>query len=375
MSINNQSLESRLLAIAQLLVDPQQGRVIVPPQSNESGYWFGGGNMSVGPEGALYLCGRYRNHGDSRLGTAAGTRGLELAIFRSTDGGGSFQKVVSLSKQDLSQPGREVVSIEGAAMRWDAAGIELFVSTEKAGVGYPAGYEQYLKEGTGVWSIDRIRSKSLEEMQTGRSVETVLASQDLNHLHVKDPFLYETKQGETMLLFCSHPFSWTSSNTGYALRSNSSEGFSEPQFGCFPRGMSWDVAMSRGTALVDLPQVGVLANREVSLLFYDGGECVRNLDEHSNAVSRPRGYSCEELGGVAYMCDENWREKNWSSAIRLSQHAPLFVSPTGTGCSRYVDVLVTPENWYVTWQQSQADLSQPLMLNVVPTEAVVRALQ
>jgi hypothetical protein len=35
----------------------------------------------------------------------------------------------------------------------------------------------------------------------------------------------------------------------------------------------------------------------------------------------------------------------------------------GVGTSRYVDILTTEEGFYATWQQSQADLSQPLVMN------------
>ena len=45
--------------------------------------------------------------------------------------------------------------------------------------------------------------------------------------------------------------------------------------------------------------------------------------------------------------------------------APLLVSPYGTGCSRYVDVLETETHYVATWQQAQADGSQPLVMNTV----------
>jgi hypothetical protein len=112
--------------------------------------------------------------------------------------------------------------------------------------------------------------------------------------------------------------------------------------------------MARATAAVDVP------GTNVTLLFYDGGESVRNLDEHKTAVSRPRGYSCEELGGAAYVVD-----RDFGHIRRLSTYLPFFVSPMGTGSSRYVDVLSTDAGFYVTWQQSQADLSQPLVMNFV----------
>ena len=40
--------------------------------------------------------------------------------------------------------------------------------------------------------------------------------------------------------------------------------------------------------VLDVPQVGAFADRQVSLVFYDGGECLRDLDPHTGAVKRPR---------------------------------------------------------------------------------------
>ena len=121
--------------------------------------------------------------------------------------------------------------------------------------------------------------------------------------------------------------------------------------------------------MLDVPKAGAFANQAVTLMFYDGGECVRNLDEHATAVKRPRGYSCEELGGAGYFLDGDF-----ANIERLSKHAPLFVSPHGTGCSRYVDVLQTADGYYATWQQSQPDGSQPLVMNFVPHEVVAELL-
>ncbi|MCA8992552.1 MAG: hypothetical protein KDA69_13145 [Planctomycetaceae bacterium] len=361
-------MQQQLISLAQRLVDQSAARVIVPAYANSTGFWFGGGNMVQTADGALYVVGRYRNHGDSRLGVAAGVRGLELAIFKSLDHGKNFHKVVSLSKEALSTPERPVLSIEGTALLLTNRGVELYVSTEKDNVGYPAGLTDYLKPGTGVWTIDVLSADSVEELATAE-VKPLLSCDDPRYLHVKDPFVYSTDQNDFMF-FCSHPFCWTSSNTGYIARPRGNEKFTEPNYDFFPRGTTWDVAMTRGTAVVDLPRVGVCADHPVTLMFYDGGECVRNLDEHSQAVKRPRGYSCEELGGLAYCVD-----RHFNKLERLSVTGPMFVSPHGTGCSRYVDVLTTPENWYVTWQQAQADGSQPLVMNVVPTEEVHRILQ
>lgn len=101
----------------------------------------------------------------------------------------------------------------------------------------------------------------------------------------------------------------------------------------------------------------------LDLVFYDGAESMRPYEEHSKAVKRPRGYSCEEIGGAGYLI-----EPKFDAIERLSIDLPLFLSPNGTGCSRYVDVFESRKAFFVTWQQSQADRSQPLVLNVLSKE-------
>jgi hypothetical protein len=363
-------LESALVAFASRVVDQRRARVIVAPKRDAPGFWFGGGNLMLGPDGHLYLVGRYRNAGDSRIGLSAGERGAELAIFRSRDRGRSFERVLSFAKADLDMEDRWVLSIEGSALHWTpGGGVELFVSSEKDGVGYPPGFEDYIKPSTGVWSIDRLAAASIDALPAAPR-ETILASEDPRFLHVKDPFVHATPAGDLVLLFCTHPYCWTSSNTAYAIRRRGRSSFEPPVFEFFPRGTTWDVAITRGTCVLDVPPVGALAGRKVSLLFYDGGECVRDHDEHRHAVHRARGHSCEELGGAAYLLDGDF-----TRITRLSAHRPLFVSPHGTGCSRYVDVLAAPEGFYATWQQSQPDGSQPLVMNFLPLDEAQRILQ
>ena len=364
----NPDLIDALNKVAALLVDQNQARVIVFPQQAAPGFWFGGGNMVQDHDGTFWLTGRYRNQGDSRTGLGAGQRGLELAIFRSDNHGESFEKAIQFSKSDLNVDDREVLSIEGSALRVTSDGVELYVSTEKSGIGYPAGLESFLKPGTGVWTIDRMVADSFESL-AGASIETVLEAKDPRFIHIKDPFL-GTHRGKPCLMFCSHPFCWTSSNTGYVPLDEDPPSVERAVFDFFPRGFTWDVAMTRGTAMLRLPRVGRLAEREVDLLFYDGGECVRNLDEHAAAVTRPRGYSCEELGGVAYCLDGDLQQLH-----RLSMIGPAFVSPFGTGCSRYVDVMFDGAHYFATWQQAQHDGSQPLVMNRVPKEKVEALLR
>lgn len=317
--------------------------------------------MIEADDGQLFLVGRYRNAGDSRTGLNAGERGLELAIFRYEDRGDQWLKQLCFSKTDLDFSACEVLSIEGSSLHRTADGVELFVSTEKTGIGYPEGFQTYLKPGTGVWTIDRLRAGSIAALKEA-PIATVFQSRDPATVHVKDPVSYRAPNGEVVLMYCTHPFSWSSSNTAYAIRRAGDSEFGESCFDFFPRGFTWDIAITRGTCILDVPAEGAFADRRVSLLFYDGGESLRNLDEHKQAVNRPRGYSCEEIGGVAYFLDGDL-----SRVYRLSQYEPMFISPHGTGCSRYVDVLHVRDGHcaglYATWQQSQDDLSQPLVMN------------
>ena len=359
--------EAALTGLAETLVHQQRARTIVPPQQNAAGFWFGGGNMIQAADGSLLLVGRYRNAGDSRSGLAAGERGLQLAVLRASGPDSPFETILSLDKSNLGVDDRGVLSIEGTALRQTPQGtIELYVSSEKTNIGYPESFEGFLKPGTGVWTIDRIEADSIDELR-GAPIRTILQARDPQFIHVKDPFLYEHGNGESLLLFCSHPFCWTSSNTGYAVLHDGPLVPAATVYDFFPRGTTWDVAMTRATCAWDVPRLGRFRDRQVTLLFYDGGESLRNLQEHEAAIQRPRGYSCEELGGVAYFVDGEL-----NNVQRLSKYRPLFVSPWGTGCSRYMDVLTTEDGVIATWQQSQSDHSQPLVMNFVTKDEMTR---
>lgn len=362
-------LREKLIAFAQALINQERAHVVIEPQQRAEGFWFGGGNLVEAPDGTFYLVGRYRNQGDSRTGLAAGARGLELAIFASDDRGQHFSKVVSLTKSDLDLEGKPVLSIEGSALHFTSEGVELFVSSEKDNIPYPNDLAAYKKPGTGVWTIERLLAPSIADL-TSSPIESLLSTQDPRFLHVKDPLIYERTNGDLLLGFCTHPFSWTSSNSAYVLRKHGADIFGPPVFDFFRRGFTWDVAMTRITHYLRVPSTGAFAQGPtLTLIFYDGGESLRRYEEHAHGVSRPRGYSCEELGGLAVMVDDDP-----GSMERLSRYFPLFVSPWGTGCSRYVDVLQTQEGFYATWQQGQADGSQPLVANFVSREEAERLL-
>ncbi len=355
-------LAERLVRLATALVDQERARVLVPPKAADSGYWFGGGNAMRREDTTWYVVGRYRNPGDSRTGVAAGARGLELAIFAGPGFFGPFEKVRSFSKADLSGPGKAVVSIEGSCLYEDGGRLELYVSCEQEAA-YPEQIAAYQKSGTGIWSIGRLEAKDVSSLDPAE-LQPVLAGKNPAALHVKDPVVFAHPAGGTALLFCSHPFTWSSSNTGLAVRRPGEETFEVVAEEVLPRGPVWDVAATRITDRLPVPPFGPFRDLPpLSLYFYDGAECLRPHDEHPSAVRRPRGYSCEEIGGLAWGYDHLFPRME-----RLSVERALFVSPHGTGCSRYVATLVTGDTIYASWQQSQADLSQPLVGHALPME-------
>lgn len=356
--------KTRLVSLAEKLVDQNTSRTLITPKQSKEGFWFGGGNMIESKSGELYLVGRFRNEGDSRTGVNAGERGMELAVFRSSDLGENFTHLFSFSKGDLDLPEHPVLSIEGSCLFQGDRGIELFVSSEKGNIVYPAGFEAYQKPGTGIWSIDCIRADTVENLPDGK-IEPVLNSNDPRFLHVKDPVVFKGPAGSTMMVFCTHPYSWTSSNSAICARLvGKQEG--TPDYTFFPRGTTWDVAVSRITGVLPVPATGLFSeNLQYYLVFYDGAECVRQLEENPLGVRRPRGYSCEEIGGLAVGLGSELRELE-----RLSPYQPLFVSPFGTGSSRYVDVMMSEKGLYAIWQQSQPDRSQPLVMNFLSNREV-----
>ena len=359
-----EEINDTLRAISARLVDQHAARIIVPPYKDAAGFWFGGGNMVEGGDGNLYLVGRYRNHGDSRTGLEKGARGLELCVLRSTDRGQTFERLYTFTKHDLSTEVHPVLSIEGAALRLDASGAELFISSEKAGISYPSSVETFQKPGTGVWNIDRLAAGSVEELKDA-PLRPFLASDRAECLHVKDPAVHETADGDTVLLFCHHPFNWSSSNSGYCVRRRGQQQFSAPDFSFFPRGTTWDVAVSRITDVLTLPGDVVSSGEPIQAVFYDGAECMRPHDQNPMGVKRPRGYSCEEIAGLAAYSGERIEEIR-----RITTKFPFFTSPWGTGCSRYIHTCATQDGVYATWQQSQPSGAQPLVMRYLSWEEI-----
>ena len=368
-----ESLERRLLELGRRLVDQHAARTLIAPLGNSFGFWFGGGNICLQDNGNILITGRFRNEGDARTGTGAGARGLECAVFSAESPTDDFQKVLSFSKQDLSHT-EEVVSIEGVSLIPDSTsdtGFEFIISTEKKSA-YPKNLINFQKPGTGVWSIDLLKSESGLDSFKLDEMTTIARSEKGSTLHYKDPVAFTTNNGETNIIFCHHPFSWSSSNTGLLTRNKNQNSFELISENILERGNSWDVACSRVTEKLSVPKIGPFADLpDLSLYFYDGAECLRPLDQNAKAAKRPRGYSCEELGGLAWGWDSEFPKLN-----KLSIDFPLFISPHGTGCSRYASAVSLPDgSIFAAWQQSQENESQPLVGNHLPSAEVERILK
>lgn len=362
--------QKALLWFLRVLVDQKAARVLIPPAQAGSGFWFGAGNAVVDDRGAIWLPGRYRDRGDSRTGLEAGRRGWQCALFRSDDGGKSWDRVRAWSKADLCAEGQEVLSIEGTALhrlgdgRW-----ELLIGSEKDR-GYPASVKQYQKPGTGVWSIDRMIGPMPEELDSATITPALWNEDRPEFLHVKDPRVWDRPDGATAMAFSTHPFNWSSGGTGLAVRPAGGEAFTVQQWQYARGGPAWDVAVRRVTGVLPVPAVGCFADGPpATVLFYDGAECMRPLPESVSGVRRPQGFSCEEIGGAMVATDEHLRHPEPLSVLE-----PLFVSPYGTGCSRYLDTVATPEGILAFWQQGQSDGSQPLVGRSLSRQAVADLL-
>ena len=365
-------LVQRLTELGQRLLDQKNAHIIVDALGESSGYWFGGGNVILDSSGNILISGRYRNEGDARTGTGAGARGLECAVFSSKSTHSKFEKILSFSKDDLSHR-EEVVSIEGVSLLKSPNQdnkFDFIISTEKK-IAYPKALINFQKPGTGVWSIDMISSVNGLASFKLNEMQTIASSEKGSTLHVKDPVGFNDSRGNTHVLFCHHPFSWSSSNTGLISREAGKDSFELKSENILNRGNTWDVACSRITEKISIPKLGQFADiPDLSLYFYDGAECLRPLDQNPQAAKRPRGYSCEELGGLAWGWDDEFPILN-----KISINFPLFISPFGTGCSRYASaVRFDDDSIFATWQQSQSNYSQPLVGNHLSSAEVKRIL-
>jgi len=59
---------------------------------------------------------------------------------------------------------------------------------------------------------------------------------------------------------------------------------------------------------------------------------------------------------------------------RISKYLPEFVSPAGTGSSRYIQAFHTSQGLLAFWQQAQKDRSQLLVMHRLSMERVEEIL-
>jgi len=371
-------MESSLKEIGNLLINQENARIVLEPTEKEKGYWIGSGN-AVEVDGYVYLIARYRDSGDSTTALEKGTRGRELAIFKAKapkdekefQKNFSFEKIHSWTKEDVSVQGEVVLSIEGSCLIPLNDVVYVLVGSEKR-VEYPKEVEEYQKKGTGIWSIDCFHAPTIAELNPKNKIRRLIQSEDPSYLHFKDPHpVHYFNWGENVIdiMFCVHSFSWSCGTTGFASFNIARDGSfallleqNSLKTDILKRGSTWDVAVSRITSQFSLPKCGILEPQpNLSLYFYDGAECFREHEENERGKTRKRGYCCEELGGLVYSFDHEFLNFK-----RLSPYLPEFISPNGTGCSRYHNTLKLSEGGIlVFWQQSQTNGSQPLVANFV----------
>ena len=117
----NTKARDALVSLAKL-VDQDAASVLVEPQQNADGFWFGSGNLIEPEPGRYLLCGRYRNRW--RLRTEPGQGAMAgFAIFRGTTPTGPFTKIRSFTKQDLCAQKRRwfrlrVVNFSSGQAEW-----------------------------------------------------------------------------------------------------------------------------------------------------------------------------------------------------------------------------------------------------------------
>ena len=143
----------KLRPLAVRLIDQRECKQLIQPLGSGEGFWFGGGNFIQMNDGNIFVCGRYRNHGDARTGVGAGERGLEFSVFQVSENFESATKVFALSKSELSFDS-EVVSIEGGCLinSVDGHGVERLYQRKRKK--HTQGVHKLPKARTGVWSID-----------------------------------------------------------------------------------------------------------------------------------------------------------------------------------------------------------------------------
>ena len=63
--------KKKIIELAEALIDQKKARILMHPLKASEDFWYGSGSMVTDEQGQFYLCGRYRNSGDSRTGLEA----------------------------------------------------------------------------------------------------------------------------------------------------------------------------------------------------------------------------------------------------------------------------------------------------------------
>lgn len=284
--------------------DPEGGETVLEPDAAGAGHWVGAPSVIEDPaSGRVLMAYRRRRPRDG----SARERGYMAAVAASSDGGGSFEDLWRVTKQEVA-----TTSLERFCLRPGAAGDWLLYTSWEE----PA--------ASGRWRIGLLRAAAPEQFEIA-AAQPVLAPEDVGVDAVKDPYVVATHGAQLMYIstfLTPHGPAPTS-----LARSVDGVGFTwEGETLAVGRGGSWDAYQARLSSVVALGE-GFVG-------YYDG-------------AAGP-AEDTEERCGLACSLDL----RTWE---RITVAGPALVSPHATGSLRYIDVARIGETWWAYYEYARAD--------------------
>lgn len=299
--------------------DPEQGEVVMEPESAGAGYWVGCPGVLYEPQRQRFLL-TYRQRRPRGVGSE---RGWRCAIAESTDGL-HFSDVWSVTKEEIGTSSMERFSL----LPTPDGGYLLYIS--------------YVDPSDNRWRVDVLEASEPGAFDVSKA-EPVLTAASTGTEGVKDPYALRVGPAVYLIVSFAAPKGFddearasahstadiytsgtTTAPTGLAT---SIDGRDFAWHGeIMPVGDGWDRYQTRlnSVAAVDGGFLG----------FYDG-----SADETENY---------EERCGVAVSFDL----RSWQ---RLTPHEPWISSPHSTGSLRYLDTVHVDSQWWAYYEYVRPD--------------------
>ncbi|MGP3910280.1 hypothetical protein [Nonomuraea sp. 10N515B] len=313
--------------------DPEQGLLVMPPETTGAGYWTGCPGVLYEPERGRFLM-TYRQRrprGDAR------ERGWRCAIAESADGL-SFTDIWAVEKEEL-----KTSSMERFCLLPDGDGYLLYLS--------------YVDPADSRWRVDVCRAGGDAAFDVA-TAEPVLTAASTGTEGVKDP--YAVRIGPAIYLFASFAADAGLDEAARARAHSTGDIYNVGGTSC-PTGLAvgldgrtfdwrgpvletghgWDRYQARLNSFAALPGGGYLG-------FYDG--------------SSGPAENYEERTGLAL----SFNLIDWQ---RLTPAGPWVTSGTNTGSIRYMDVVPVGEQWWLYYEMTRADGSHELRVTRIPRPA------